>query len=108
MTAQNVLPVIDEPTMMFVPWPIQTTPVRKSNAPTTRLTMVTPGPYARPGEPVCSSARARDEHVLEVLTRSAARAAVDVPAQPGLESQPRAREDLGIEVAPVVDDHEHG
>src|SRR5215510_3950483 len=108
MTAQNGLPVIDDPAMMLVPWPIQTTPVRKSSAPTRRLTMATFGPYAWPRKPVCSSARARDEDVLEVLARAQARAAVCVHAQPGLESQPRAGQDHWIEVGRVVDDHEHG
>lgn len=41
MTAQKVLPVIDDPVMSVVPWPIQTTPVRERSAPTTRLAMVT-------------------------------------------------------------------
>src|SRR4029079_1796846 len=41
ITAQNVLPVIDEPWMRVVPWPIQTTPVRQSRAPTRRRRMVT-------------------------------------------------------------------
>jgi len=35
--AQKALPVIDEPWMMFVPWPTQTAPVRTSTAPTIRL-----------------------------------------------------------------------
>jgi len=48
ITAQNVLPVIDEPWMRLVPWPIQTTPVRQSKAPTTRRTTVTSGHYGRP------------------------------------------------------------
>jgi hypothetical protein len=39
--AQNVLPVMDDPLMSWVPWPIQTTPVMTSTAPTTRLTMIT-------------------------------------------------------------------
>src|SRR4051794_35628036 len=37
--AQNALPVIDDPWITFVPWPIQTAPVRTSTAPTTRLAM---------------------------------------------------------------------
>jgi len=61
MTAQNVLPVIDEPVIALVPWPIQTIPVRKSRPPSTRLAMVTqvttpnredrfwPNPHAGPG-----------------------------------------------------------
>jgi hypothetical protein len=39
-----VLPVIDEPAMTFVPWPIQTTPVRKRRSPSTRLTAITTSP----------------------------------------------------------------
>jgi hypothetical protein len=39
-TVQNVLPVIDEPWMRFVPWPTQTAPVRTMTAPTTRLAIV--------------------------------------------------------------------
>jgi hypothetical protein len=80
MTAQNVLPVIDEPRMRFVPWPIHTRPVRHRRAPTTRLRMVTTFNYARPGEPVWArSGGTRHEDVLEVLARPPAGAAVDVP-----------------------------
>jgi len=43
VTAQNVLPVIEEPVITFVPWPTQTAPVRNRTAPTTRLRMVTNG-----------------------------------------------------------------
>jgi hypothetical protein len=31
-----------------------------------------------------------------------------VPPQPRLQVEPGARQDLGVEVAPVVDHHEHG
>ena len=54
------------------------------------------------------SGRARNEDVLEVLARPPARAPVDVPAEARLEVEPGAFEDLRIEVAPVVDDDEHG
>jgi len=54
------------------------------------------------------SGRARNEDVLEVLSRPPARAPVDVPTEARLQMEPRAFQDLGIEVAPVVDDHEHG
>jgi hypothetical protein len=47
VTAQNVLPVIEDPVNKPVPWPTQTTPVRNRRAPRTRLKMVmdstTPG-----------------------------------------------------------------
>src|SRR3954447_20895058 len=107
ITAQNVLPVIDDPWMRDVPWPIQTRPVRQSNTPTARLRMtmeMTTGAFgswfgAR-------SAHSRDEHVLEVLARPPAGAPVDMPAQPGLEPEASAIEDLRIEVAPVVDNDE--
>ena len=54
-----------------------------------------------------SSAKARDEHVFEVLAGATARAAVHVAAQARLELEARAVEDLGIEIAAVVDDDEH-
>lgn len=41
ISAQNVLPVIDEPWIRFSPCPIQTTPVRKSSAPRILLATVT-------------------------------------------------------------------
>jgi hypothetical protein len=41
VTAQKVLPVMDEPWMSVVPWPSQTTPGRTSKAPNTRLMMIT-------------------------------------------------------------------
>ena len=50
MTAQNVLPVIDDPEITLAPWPIQTTPVRKSRAPSTRLAMVTQVTTRRSGD----------------------------------------------------------
>jgi hypothetical protein len=63
VTAQNVLPVIDDPEITLTPWPIQTTPVRKSTAPSTRLAMVTQvttcrsddrfAPNPRPGSGRC-------------------------------------------------------
>src|SRR5581483_6730605 len=40
-TAQNVLPVIDEPWIRSSPCPSQTTPVRNSNAPRIRLAIGT-------------------------------------------------------------------
>ena len=45
-TAQNVLPVIDEPWISVRPWPSQTAPVRTSSAPRMRLatTSVYPPP----------------------------------------------------------------
>jgi hypothetical protein len=49
MTAQKVLPVIDDPVITFVPCPTQTTPVRKRVAPTTRLARITDG-TTRPDE----------------------------------------------------------
>src|SRR5438105_6488688 len=55
-----------------------------------------------------SSGDARDEHVFEVLARTPSGAAVHMTAQALVEAQPRTGEDLGIEVAPVVDDDEHG
>ena len=45
-TAQNVLPVIDDPSIRPVPWPTHTAPVRMSTTPTMRLAMVTNGDYA--------------------------------------------------------------
>src|SRR5690242_21778854 len=45
---------------------------------------------------------ARDQHVFEVLAGAASRSPVDVPPQAMLELQPRALEDLRIEVAPIV------
>jgi hypothetical protein len=44
ITAQNVLPVIDDPWITFVPWPIQTTPTRMKRSPSTRLTAITTSP----------------------------------------------------------------
>src|SRR5438105_6704249 len=49
----------------------------------------------------------RDEDVLEELARAPAGTAVDVPAKPFLEIQAGARQDLRIEVAPVVHDDQH-
>src|SRR4029079_18701879 len=57
------------------------------------------GAPSRPG--------ALDEDILEVLPCPPAGAAVDVPAEPRLEPEARAREDLRVEIAPVVDDDEH-
>jgi hypothetical protein len=54
------------------------------------------------------SGRARNEDVLEVLARAPAGAAVDVPTEALLELEAGAREDLRIEVAPVVDHDEDG
>src|SRR5207248_10018343 len=54
------------------------------------------------------SVHARDEDVLEELAGAQARAAVDVAAQPFLEVQPCALEDLRIQLAAVVYDDEHG
>src|SRR5262249_35036215 len=53
-------------------------------------------------------ARVRDEHVLVVLARPATRAAVHGPAPPLPEPQPSPPQAPRIEVAPVVDDNEHG
>src|SRR5262249_31972401 len=53
ITAQNVLPVIDEPWIRVVTWPIQTRPVKASKAPMTRLRITTEGPYARSLRLVC-------------------------------------------------------
>lgn len=39
--AQNVLPLIEDPWMSRVPWPIQTAPTTTSTAPNTRLAIVT-------------------------------------------------------------------
>src|SRR6478736_6613596 len=50
------------------------------------------------------SAPLRDEHVLEVLARSTARATVHVTLVAMLELEPRAIEELGVQAAPVVDD----
>jgi hypothetical protein len=50
---------------------------------------------------------ARDEDVLEVLARPPAGAPVDVAAVTRLESKAGAREDVRVEVAPVVDDDQH-
>ena len=54
-----------------------------------------------------ASLLARDEHVLVVLAGAPAGAAVHVPAQPLVELEPGALEDLRVEVAAVVDDDEH-
>jgi hypothetical protein len=43
VTAQNVLPVIEDPVITLVPWPTQTRPVKNRTAPTIRLAMVTNG-----------------------------------------------------------------
>src|SRR5436305_12413256 len=53
MTAQNVLPVIEDPVIMLIPWPPQTTPVRNRTAPTTRLAMVTNEVTRARRRPVC-------------------------------------------------------
>jgi hypothetical protein len=66
----------------------------------------------RKGVPVCDGRApiprlARDQYVLVVLAGATARPTVHVPAQPILELQPGALEDLGIEVPAVVhDDHD--
>ena len=52
--------------------------------------------------------RARDQHVLEELAGAPAGAAVHVAPEPRLQPQPGALEDLREEVAPVVDDDQHG
>ena len=49
---------------------------------------------------------AGDDHVLEELACATAGAAVDVAAVPSLDREPRAVEDLRIELAAVVD-HDH-
>ena len=51
-------------------------------------------------------ALAGDDHVLEELARPAARAAIDVAAVPSLDREPRAVEDVRVELAAVVD-HDH-
>jgi hypothetical protein len=53
MIAQNALPVIEDPWMRLVPWPIQTAPVNTRRAPTTRLAMTTKGHYVRSQSLVC-------------------------------------------------------
>src|SRR5438034_1358550 len=50
------------------------------------------------------SARSRDEHVLVELAAASARPPIDVPPEALLEPQSGAGEDVGVEVAPVVDD----
>ncbi len=91
MTAQKVLPVIDEPWMRLVPCPIQTRPVRLSRAPTTRLRMTTEV-TTRGRERRFGYGRSRDEDVFEVLARAPARAAVDVAAAASSSRSPaRAR-----------------
>jgi len=46
----------------------------------------------------------RDQNRLEVLARPPPRAAVDMALEPIDEAQPTAIENLGIELAPIVDD----
>jgi hypothetical protein len=58
ITAQNVLPVIDDPEMRLLPWPIQTTPVRNNRAPMTRLKTTISETYAPSRRAVCVSALA--------------------------------------------------
>src|SRR5436190_30710 len=49
-----------------------------------------------------------DDHVLEVLARASPRPPVHVPAVPLLLEQPRALQDAGIELPPIVDDDHDG
>lgn len=76
MTAQNVLPVMEDPVNRPVPWPTQTTPVRNRTAPTTRLAMVTTGTTRGPVRPVFDLLQHRD-----VVT---AAALLEQPADPPL------------------------
>ena len=65
--------------------------------------------YARPRTPVWRAlGRSRDEDIFEVFARPPAGAPVDVAAEPSIELESGAREDLRVEVAPIVDDDEHG
>ena len=66
------------------------------------------GGTIRNGRPHEARLLARDEDVLVVLARAPARSPVDVPAESLLELEAGALEDLGIQVAAVVHDDEHG
>src|SRR6478735_8222059 len=67
---------------------------------------------AESGSKVCRYRGARlgrgdDENRLEVLAGPSARAAVDVPLVPVDETEVGSAQDLGIEIAAIVDDDAH-
>src|SRR4051812_4847699 len=83
------------------------TSTRRDSRPTSACVMARASTVRRYGRKCVGLRAPCDQNVLEVLARAAAGPTIDVTAQAMLQREPRALEDLGIELAAVVDDDQH-
>src|SRR4051812_28210238 len=84
------------------------TSTRRDSRPTRACVMARASTVRRYGRKCVGLRAPCDQNVLEVLARSAAGPTIDVTAQSMLQHEPGALEDVGVELAAVVDDDQHG